>query len=540
MHRCTQGTQGTQAWPLLKYVYRMDTVAAPHPGSKQMPRWNVAELDDAPLAGWRQWAGMIGPGIVLAGSAIGSGEWLLGPAVSARYGGALLWLATLSLFFQLVYNLEASRYTLYTGEPIFTGKFRTLPGPMFWFLVYLALDFGSLMPYMVVHAATATAAIWLGRIPNPEQIAADQALVQGFAYALLVVALVPLMVGGKVYNSVKALMTAKIIIVLGFLLLVAILYSSLRTWLEIGRGFLRFGTVPMDGTSGEVTNVFVRLLRGEPMPSIDRSAIPLLTSFAAVAGIGGLAQTNISNYTRDQGWGMGRHVGAIPSLIGGLRIGLSHTGTVFLPTRQNLERWRRWQRHVLRDQAVLWLVGSLIGMALPTMLSVEFLTRGTTASQWQMAGMTADAVAVRVGGLVGSVFWYGVLICGFLVLLPSTITNADGFIRRWLDAGWTSLRPLHRIAPHQVRRFYFGMLVTWLVAAIIFLSMRRPMALIVLYGNLGNFALGFSCFHTLVVNRTLLPREIRPGAARSVWLALAGIYFMSLAILTGVVAFGLV
>lgn len=512
---------------------------APHPGSRQMPRWNLAELDEPPRVGWKQWAGMIGPGIVLAGSAIGSGEWLLGPAVSARYGGALLWLATLSLIFQLAYNLEASRYTLYTGEPIFTGKFRTLPGPAFWFLVYLALDFGSLMPYMIVHAATAAASVWLGRVPNPEQSAADTAFVQGLAFVLLIVAMIPLMVGGKVYNSVKALMSMKIVVVLGFLMLIAVLYSSLRTWTEIGIGFLRFGTVPMDATSGEVTNIFARLWRGEPMPSIDRSAIPLLTSFAAVAGIGGLAQTNISNYTRDQGWGMGRHVGAIPSLIGGLRIGLSHTGTVFLPTPLMLQRWRRWQRHVLRDQAAIWLPGSLIGMALPTMLSVEFLARGTTASQWQMAGMTADGIAARVGGALGWVFWYGVLVCGFLVLMPSIISNADGFIRRWLDAGWTSLRPLHRIAPRHIKRFYFGMLVTYFVIAVIFLSMQQPMALIVLYGNLGNFALGFSCFHTLFVNTKLLPEPIRPGRWRQVWLALAGVYFMSLAILTGVVAFGL-
>ena len=54
-------------------------------------------------------------------------------ADGARGHGALwrcaMWLATLSILGQVVYNLEISRYTLYTGEPIFTGKFRTLPGP---------------------------------------------------------------------------------------------------------------------------------------------------------------------------------------------------------------------------------------------------------------------------------------------------------------------------------------------------------------------------------------------------------------------------
>ena len=49
------------------------------------------------------------------------------PLVTARYGGALMWLATISILAQGLYNIEISRYTLYTGEPIFTGKFRTLP-----------------------------------------------------------------------------------------------------------------------------------------------------------------------------------------------------------------------------------------------------------------------------------------------------------------------------------------------------------------------------------------------------------------------------
>src|SRR5688500_3000328 len=125
---------------------------APHPGSKEMPRWDTGNLIDAPRFTWRNWAAMIGPGLVMGGSAIGGGEWLTGPLVTARYGGALLWLATLSILGQVIYNIEISRYTLYCGEPIFTGKFRTLPGPRFWLITYILLDFGSLFPYLAASA----------------------------------------------------------------------------------------------------------------------------------------------------------------------------------------------------------------------------------------------------------------------------------------------------------------------------------------------------------------------------------------------------
>ena len=77
----------------------------------------------------RSWALLFGPGLVAAGAAIGGGEWLAGPLTTARYGGAILWLATVSILGQVIYNLEICRYTLYCGEPIFTGKFRTAAGP---------------------------------------------------------------------------------------------------------------------------------------------------------------------------------------------------------------------------------------------------------------------------------------------------------------------------------------------------------------------------------------------------------------------------
>jgi Mn2+/Fe2+ NRAMP family transporter len=53
--------------------------------------WNTGDLPPAPAPGWRLWIGLLGPGIVLAGTSIGSGEWLFGPAVSAQYGATLLW-----------------------------------------------------------------------------------------------------------------------------------------------------------------------------------------------------------------------------------------------------------------------------------------------------------------------------------------------------------------------------------------------------------------------------------------------------------------
>src|SRR5262245_16606777 len=94
----------------------LEEFVPPDPGCKQMPQWNAAELIDAPVFTWRNWLAMIGPGLVMGAAAIGGGEWLSGPLVTAKYGGALLWLCSLSILGQVLYNIEISRYTLYTGE----------------------------------------------------------------------------------------------------------------------------------------------------------------------------------------------------------------------------------------------------------------------------------------------------------------------------------------------------------------------------------------------------------------------------------------
>lgn len=557
---------------------------APRPGSQRMPRWSTGELREPPKFTWRNWAALLGPGLVMGGSAIGGGEWLTGPIVTAKYGGSLFWLATLSILGQVVYNIEISRYALYSGEPIFTGKFRTLPGPLFWPFVYLVLDFGAIFPYLAATAATPLAAVILGEIPRPDVEPGHQVLLRILAYVIFLTALIPLLFGGKIFNSLKAVMSFKIVVVLGFLLIVGTVYASPATWEEIFSGFFKFGTVPIergedlngngkldpgedwdrDGhldvveeridTTGDgkkdgfvdadgdgyrdgnnVANIFTSLATGKGFPDIDFTMISIIAAMVAIAGSGGLSNTPVSNYTRDQGWGMGWHVGAIPSVIGGRNIKLSHVGCVFEPNAESLPRWKRWYRHVMRDQLAVWMPACFFGLALPSILSVEFLRRGTVADKWTAAGMTADAVGDRVAGASGStmgnVFWFMTLFCGFLVLAPSMATSADGFIRRWVDAFWTASSRLRKIDPKDIGKIYFRVLIGFAAFGLVMLSLQEPTDLLTTATLIFNFALGFSCWHTLVLNCVLLPRELRPGWFVRIALFLAGVFFWTLSTL---------
>jgi Mn2+/Fe2+ NRAMP family transporter len=522
------------------------TFVAPHPGSQSMPRWDTGSLPLPPWFTLRNWAQLLGPGLVMGGAAIGGGEWLAGPLTTAKYGGAILWLATMSILAQVIYNLEISRYTLYCGEPIFTGLFRVLPGPRLWLLVYLVLDFGSVFPYLVANAATPLAAVILGRIPNVELTEpsfhflglalTDKALLQVLKYLVFVGVLVPLAVGGKVYTSLKAIMTFKIVVVLGFLTLVAVLYSTPATWNEILTGFFKFGSVPVKGGGAggppQIDNIFMAWWEGRPSPNIDLRMIAELGALAAISGCGGLTNTSISGYTRDQGWGMARHVGAIPSVIGGRKLALSHVGMVFEVTTESVKRFRGWFRWVLRDQLVVWMTACFVGIALPSMLSVQFLPRGTTANDWVAAGMTADGVREAVGPPWGKLFWLMTLFCGFLVLAPSAATTADGVLRRWVDVFWTASPRLRKWEPHRIRYVYFGALCGYAIFGVIALTLWNPVDLLKWAGNIYNAALGFSCFHVLIVNLTLLPRELRPNWFIRIGLVIGGVFFSTLSVLS--------
>lgn len=588
---------------------------APHPGSRQMPRWDTGELIEAPVFKWRNILGLIGPGLVMGAAAIGGGEWLAGPQVTARYGPAMLWVASVSILFQVLYNIEISRYTLYTGEPIFTGKFRVPPGPIPWVILYLLLDWGSLAPYLALGAVSPLIAIFTGEIPKPND-PNNALLVKVIASVIVLCCAVPLIFGGKIYNSLKVIMSFKLVTVIGFLLFLMFFYSYPSTWWGIASGFLRVGTVPVirgEDTNGNgvldpgedfdgdghldvvepvlpktvdvnkdgvpddwakdakgnpikfedidgdgirdganVDNVFTSLATKGKFPVVDWSLMAMIAGLAAIAGNGGLTNTPISNFTRDQGWGMGYHVGAIPSMIGGHGITLSHVGCVFDVNAETLPRWRRWYKHIVRDQTMLWMVACFIGVGLPSVLSVGFLQRGTECDDYNTASLTAGGVEQRVvnppsdvlaskigmssiitGKTAGRFFWGCTLFCGFLVLTTSMVTTIDGFIRRWLDAFWTAIPALHKVDISKIGKVYFGLLVGYLIIGLcIIWSPVSPAGVFKIATTGYNFALAFSAWHTLVVNTTLLPRDIRPNWLIRIGLVFAGIFFACLGVLS--------
>jgi hypothetical protein len=462
------------------------------------PAWEKGELPPAPVFRWSRWTMLIGPGVVMVGANIGAGEWLFGPLVTAQYGGRVMWIATVAILVQMFYNLAVMRYALYTGEPVMVGFFRTPPGPRVWAVCYLLSDLGALWPYLSSNAAVPLAAVILGRLPA----AADGGLVRGLGYAIFLTAFVPLIFGGKIYNAIERVMVTKLALVLGYLGFTAVFFVKPGTWWEIFSGMFRFGSLP-EGEFNWAT----------------------LAAFAAVAGAGGLNNTAFSNYTRDKGWGMGAQVGALPSAIGGRSIKLSHSGKVFAVSVDSLLRWKGWLAHIRRDQLLLWVPGCMLGMALPSMLSYQYIRGITHVEGNAAAAMTAQAVAAQHG----QIFWFLTLLCGFLIMAPTQVSQLDTICRRWTDVLWTGWGRLRGLDGNQVKYVYYTILSLYALWGLTALKLTPdPLVLAISSGVLMNFALGFSALHTLYVSLVLLPQPLRAGWLMRTGLVACAVFYISI------------
>lgn len=467
--------------------------------SPQFPAWQQDTLPEPPAPSpQRRWTQLVGPGLLMVGANIGGGEWLFGPLVTAQYGGQVLWLATIAIVVQVAYNLSVMRYTLYTGETIFVGFFRTPPGPLGWTLFYLMFEFGSVWPYLSSNAAVPLASVLLGRLPT----AADGPYVRSLGYGIFLCAFIPLIFGGKIYSALERVMVTKLAIILSYLGVVAVFFVSPATWWEILSGFFKFGSLP----AGEFNWA-------------------TLAAFSAVAGAGGLTNAAFSNYARDKGWGMGARTGAIPSAIGGRTIKLSHMGKVFALDEETMARWKRWIRVIQRDQLLLWLPGCLLGMALPAMFSYEFIKGIKNVEGNAVAAMSAQAIAAKHG----AIFWFLTLLCGFLIMAPTQISQLDNIARRWTDVLWIGSRKLHAVDDHKVKYVYYTILLVYCLWGLTALSITpNPLVLAIATGVMWNFALGFSALHTLWVMHRLLPAPLRPHWLQSLGLVACAVFYLGI------------
>jgi hypothetical protein len=457
-----------------------------------LPPWAVAELPAPPPFGLRNLLKVIGPGAVMAATSIGGGEWLVGPAAAVKYSTDIFLIASVSIALQVVFNLEAIRYTLYTGEPIYGGIMRLWPGPRFWAGFYSVLGFLQLgWPALAGAAAATLLGAAMGRMPGT----ADLATQAWVAAALILAVVVVLSFGGTIERMLEYFAWTMLAVVFLFLIVVNAAFVSPGHWLHTFLGFFR--------------------LTGLPHP-IDWG---LIGALAATAGSGGLGNLTVTNWVRDKGFGMGALVGAIPSAVGGHEVKLSHVGTVFPANRENLVRWREWLRYVHADQLWVWGLFCFFGMYLNVNLATALIPHGT-----DLQGLAAGAYQAEYLKRIWSGFWFLTLFNGFWILFKTQLGNTDILVRTVTDAAWMSSARV-REGKRGIRGVYYGMLLAFSVWAMIALRIASPFTLFKVLANMAGLVLAIAGVQVFLVNRRFLPRAVRPAAWREGALLLCSAFY---------------
>ena len=457
-----------------------------------LERWNTADLPAPAAARGVRVLGIIGPGAIILGVSIGSGEWLLGPAAFVKYGLALLWVTSLAAFFQTVFNTEMIRYTLYTGEPALTGFMRTRPSSTFWAWFYAGLYFLQVgWPGWAGAAAGAIFYVWRARLPGAE----DATAVYWIGVGTFLLCVGVLMVGRRIERTLEILNWVMVVVILGGLTAVCVLYAPSRAWLDALGGFAGY-------------DVQAGAFRFFP----EGADWFLIGAFAAYSGAGGVINLMLSNWARDKGFGMGQVTGYIPAAVGGKKVKLAHTGSVFAVTPDNMGRWRQWWRIISLDQWGVFFIGALLGMALPAILYTSFLPAGTDIRGLAIAAELAEAMLTRGGMAVGFV----VALMGVWVLLKTQLDILDGMVRAITDILWTGSARVRAWQGGDVRWVYYSLLGLAVVWGVMALRLTQPIVLLQLGANTAGLVLVISGLHILYVNTRLLPPELRPPMWRRI------------------------
>ena len=203
----------------------------------KMPDWGRADLPAPPPFNFKNALSVIGPGTIALSMAIGSGEWLMGPSAIVKFSPSILWVTTVAVLFQVIFNQECARYVMYTGETTFSGFMRTAPGPRFWGWTYCIM--GALQVGWPGWAAASAATIFaatVGHLPG----AADKGAMLTWGYVSFAAVVLVLLFGGTVEKGLEKISTFIVIWIAVLLLVFTILFVPAGTWWKTFTGLFQF------------------------------------------------------------------------------------------------------------------------------------------------------------------------------------------------------------------------------------------------------------------------------------------------------------
>ncbi|MCA9218474.1 MAG: Nramp family divalent metal transporter [Planctomycetales bacterium] len=352
---------------------------------------------------------MVGPGIMLAGMALGSGEFLLWPYITFKSQFIFFWACIVGVTMQYFINMEITRWTLATGETVVTGFCRM---GKFWAFVFLVMN---IVPWIVPAWTTSSAKIatWLLWPPDADVGNA----VQWIAMGSLIGCGVILTAGPVVYETVERLQLVLVATVMVLVLLLAFWLVSDRPEVLV----LQAKSV-------------ITLGAPDFVPSPDVVPTTMLLGALAFAGAGGTLNLAQSDYIKDKGYGMGAYIGRMTSVITGKAEPAEDIGFQFQQTEKNVSRWSVWWRNAATEHFFSFFATCLICLVLLTSIAycLMYDRDGQLTEAAKNAGsglgfvrVEADVLDQQIGRLGKTLF----LLMGIAILLTTEIGILDATSR---------------------------------------------------------------------------------------------------------------
>lgn len=465
---------------------------------KLLLRQWVAEPPD----GWRRFA-WYGPGLLWMLSAVGTGSILFTPRVASVYRYDLLWLLLLVVFFMWIMIREMARFSIVTGYTMLDGMNR-LPGPRGWavWLIFvpqlLAAAVGIAGLSAVMGGAVASFLPGSGSLYGVLVVLACTAFTASGRYGLL--------------ESVSRKMAV--------LLLLMVVVSAAVVFPDV--------TKPAQG-----------LLPQWPADPDYYVILPWVGTILA----GSMGIVWFGYWTATRGYGGG--------LAGRERdeevVDRENSSQQRKQSRRTRLRYAEDWIKVMSGAAALGVLGGLLVLLAFMTLGAELLApRGLLPEGTDVA---LD-LASMFSGIWGAWGKWLLLAAVVVALGGSVLANQDGWGRSFADMTLILLRPQRRrpgpvlkwfrnLEKRSGRRLLSRLIlkrcyivgVTGVVPVVILLLFRDPVQVMSASGIIAAGHTPFIVLAALFVNRTRLPRSVRPGLFITLATAAAGIFYCGFAVL---------
>lgn len=455
----------------------------------------LAELSRSRLPKFPGWWVALGPGIIWMALAQGSGELIWWPYIIAKYGLTFLCLLIPACLLQYPVTVEIGRYTMLTGESIFSGFIRLNRhfGIFLWILMTLSfLWFGA----FASAGGTALAAMtgfpqgWTPR---------GQTLFWG--YATIAVFILAIVVSRVIYQVIENFMKGVALVTIVGLLWACASPEVLAALPEFAKGLLK--------PPAEM-----------PRPWDPNDATKLLTAIT-FAGLGGFWILFYSYWLRDKGSGMAGHMGRITGPLAKKPEVVSTEGLLPVDTRNNRHAWRTWKRF-LKTDVLVGVLGNLLTTMMMCLLAWALLyPQGLVPQDYEIAVVQSKFFEVS-WGTFGRVLF---LLIAAAFLADTWLATADAVSRTQADV-------LHILFPKMRRwpmhRLYFVVLGLLTLITGFTMSLEAPGTLILLSALIGFGGTVTFPVALYLLNHRLLAKELPHWARPSRWSALLlGISFLA-------------